>query len=452
MNTPVYDFARRYADSGSVRAHMPGHKGTPLLGCEPLDLTEIAGADELFAPTGIIAESEANASKIFGCQTLYSTEGSSLCIRAMLYLAMRHAIAQCRRPVIAAARNAHKTFLTAAALLDLDVLWMPQDDTNSYLESGGEEAWAACLNAPHRPTALYLTSPDYLGNIADIRAAASFCRANDMLLLVDSAHGAYLKFLPDSLHPADLGADLCCDSAHKTLPVLTGGAYLHIADSAPEICRKYAKNALSLFASTSPSYLILESLDLCNAYLSDRYAAELNETIRTVKCLKDDLSAAGRTLTGQEPLKLTLRPKPCGYTGTALAGILQKQHIYVEFADPDFTVLMLSPQNKPEDFAAIRDALTALPKLAPIRTSPPPFPMPGRVMTPRQAIFYCDTETLPVEQCIGRICAEFAVSCPPAVPIVICGERITEEAAACMKYYGIRQCTVIKSGKKPCDP
>ena len=448
MNTPVYDFACRYADSGAVRAHMPGHKGKPLLGCEPLDLTEIAGADELFAPTGIIAESEANASKIFGCQTLYSTEGSSLCIRAMLYLAMRHAVSQYRRPVIAAARNAHKTFLTAAALLDLGILWLPQNDTNSYLENGGARAWEACLNSPHKPTALYLTSPDYLGNIADIRAAASFCHAHDMLLLVDNAHGAYLHFLPEPLHPAGLGADLCCDSAHKTLPVLTGGAYLHIADSAPEICRKYAKNALSLFASTSPSYLILESLDLSNAYLSDHFPAELNGAIGSVKRLKNDLSADGWTLTGQEPLKLTIRPKSCGYTGTALADALQKQHIYVEFADPDFTVLMLSPQNKPEDFAAIRDALTGLPKLAPIRTSPPPFPMPGRVMTPRQAIFSFDTETLPVEQCIGRICAEFAVSCPPAVPIVICGERITEEAAACMKYYGIRQCTVIKSGKK----
>ena len=452
MNTPVYDFARRYADSGAVRAHMPGHKGKPLLGCEPLDLTEIAGADVLFSPTGIIAESEANASKIFGCQTLYSTEGSSLCIRAMLYLAMRHAVAQCRRPVIAAARNAHKTFLTAAALLDLDILWLPQDDTNSYLEGGSSEAWAACLNAPHRPTALYLTSPDYLGNLADIREAASFCHRHGMLLLVDNAHGAYLKFLPDSLHPADLGADLCCDSAHKTLPVLTGGAYLHIGKDAPDICSKYAKNALSLFTSTSPSYLILESLDLCNAYLSERFPSELIDASAEIKQLKDDLSSSGWTLSGHEPLKLTIRPKSCGYTGTELAEILQKQHIYVEFADPDFTVLMLSPQNAPEDFSAIRDAFNGLPKRAPIRTSPPGFPMHGRVMTPRQAIFYSDTETLPVEQCIGRICAEFAVSCPPAVPIVICGERITADAAACMEYYGILRCTVTKSGKKPCDP
>ena len=98
MTTPIYDFTRNYANSDAVRAHMPGHKGTPLLGCEPLDLTEIAGADELFAPEGIIAESEANASKIFGCQTLYSTEGSSLCIRAMLFLAMKSAQQRGKKP------------------------------------------------------------------------------------------------------------------------------------------------------------------------------------------------------------------------------------------------------------------------------------------------------------------------------------------------------------------
>lgn len=447
MNTPVYDFVRRYADSDAIRAHMPGHKGRGLLGCEPLDLTEIAGADELYAPAGIIAESEANASALFGCRTLYSAEGSSLCIRAMLYLAMRRALAQCRRPVIAAARNAHRSFLTAAALLDLDVIWLPPDPQQSYLESGGAGAWERCLDAPVKPCALYLTSPDYLGNIADIRAAAEFCHAHDMLLLVDNAHGAYLHFLPESLHPAALGADLCCDSAHKTLPVLTGGAYLHIHDDAPEICSRYAKNAMALFGSTSPSWLILASLDLCNAYLCDEYIPQLRETAGAVAALKTELRSAGWMLSGSEPLKLTLRPKSYGYTGTELADILQNQRIFVEFADPDYTVLMLSPQNPPADLAAIRSALLALPMREPIRTRPPEFSVPPHIYTPRQAVFYCDTETLPTEQCVGRICAEYAVACPPAVPVVICGERITAEAAACMKYYGIEKCSVVRSGK-----
>ena len=439
MTTPIYDFVRKYANSGYVRAHMPGHKGVPQLGCEPLDLTEIAGADELFAPDGIIAESEANAGSIFGCRTLYSTEGSSLCIRAMLYLAMKYAKQRGKQPVIAAARNVHKTFLTAAALLGFETVWLQQNPDQSYLSGG----FALPDSFEQQPAALYLTSPDYLGGIADIRAAADFCHAHDMLLLVDNAHGAYLKFLQKPLHPTETGADLCCDSAHKTLPVLTGGAYLHIADSAPEICHSSAKQAMSLFASTSPSYLILESLDLCNAYLSDHFTGDLYDAVASVKQLRDTLSTQGWRLTGDEPLKLTLCPKPYGYTGTALADLLRKERICVEFADPDYLIMMLSPQNSAADFAYIADVLAHVPRRAEITERPPQITQPDCIMHPREAVF-SETELLPVMQCIGRICAEFAVSCPPAVPVVMCGERITAVAAACMQYYGIERCMVVK--------
>ena len=86
MSTPICDFVRRYRDSAAVRLHMPGHKGKPLLGFEPWDITEIDGADELFTPHGIIAESEAQASALFGAHTVYSTGGSTLCIQTMLHL------------------------------------------------------------------------------------------------------------------------------------------------------------------------------------------------------------------------------------------------------------------------------------------------------------------------------------------------------------------------------
>ena len=119
MDTPIWDFVQSYAAADGVRFHMPGHKGRGILGCERLDITEVAGADALYEAAGIIAASEENATKLFGSKrTLYATEGSSQCIRAMLYLAMQN-----RRegtpPVIVAARNVHKAFVYAAALLDL---------------------------------------------------------------------------------------------------------------------------------------------------------------------------------------------------------------------------------------------------------------------------------------------------------------------------------------------
>ena len=159
MNTPIYDFVCRYRDLRPARFHMPGHKGRGPLGCEDLDLTEIPGADSLYEAAGIIAESEANAARLFGCPTFYSTEGSSHCIRAMLLLAARHAAGQGREPKILAARNAHSTFLSAVALLRLKVCWL-RDGAPTYLSArltpeGVEKAILA-----ERPTALYLTAPD----------------------------------------------------------------------------------------------------------------------------------------------------------------------------------------------------------------------------------------------------------------------------------------------------
>ena len=125
MTTPIVDFVRQYAQSGTSRLHMPGHKGQPFLGCEAWDITEIKGADELYEAEGIIARSEANATALFGtARTYYSTEGSSQCIRAMLALALQGAPKTGKRPVLLAARNAHKALLYAAALLDFDIQWL----------------------------------------------------------------------------------------------------------------------------------------------------------------------------------------------------------------------------------------------------------------------------------------------------------------------------------------
>ena len=124
MKTPICDFVREYNNSGASRLHMPGHKGKGRLGFEDMDITEIVGADSLYEASGIIRESEQNASKLFGCETFYSTEGSSQCIRAMVYLVSLLAASKGERPVILAARNCHKSFISAAALLDVDVEWI----------------------------------------------------------------------------------------------------------------------------------------------------------------------------------------------------------------------------------------------------------------------------------------------------------------------------------------
>ncbi len=443
MSTPICDFVRRYTQGEPVRLHMPGHKGRPFLGFEAMDITEIDGADELFTASGVIAESEAQASALFGAHTVYSAGGSTLCIQAMLHMAARHAATNGERPVILAARNAHKAFVNAAALLDIEVRWLYPQTQDSYISCTvtADQVSRALQGRDRRITAVYLTSPDYLGNMTDIGEVAEACHKNGTLLIVDNAHGAYLKFLPDSMHPMDQGADLCCDSAHKTLGVITGGAYLHISHAAPAELHRLAKGSMSLFGSSSPSYLILQSLDAAN----DRMAVfkeTLSAFLLRVERLKRRLSAMGYTFAGNEPLKLTLLAKTYGYTGQQMAGFLIAGGVYPEFYDPDYVVLMLSPANTGNELSRLEQVLDDIPRKTPILSKAPQLPHPSRALSPRQAILM-PSETIPAEASIGRISAAAAISCPPAVPLIICGERIDEQTVRCLRYYGADTCEVI---------
>ncbi len=444
MNTPIADFVRGYAKQNKTRFHMPGHKGESFLGCEALDITEVAGADSLYEANGIIAESEANATELFGTgRTLYATEGSSQCIRAMLYLAL-NAQKHGTKPMIVATRNVHKSFVYAAAVLDCEVLWLRQE--------GDMHSLCSCDVSPQKleetlesleepPAAVYVTSPDYLGGQLDIRALAEVCHRHGTILAVDNAHGAYLHFLKTSQHPMDLGADICCDSAHKTLPVLTGGAYLHISKHAPENFREYAKHAMALFGSTSPSYLVLASLDLCNRYLAEDYTDTLASTIKEIALLRDELRLAGWQVEDTEPLKLTVHI-PMQPGGSNVAKRLRQYQIECEYADMEYVVCMMTPENTSEDFKRLLDAfgenhtsyLTET-KLA--------VPLCKSKMTIREAIF-AKQELVSVTAAAGRICGSPTVSCPPAIPIVVSGELIDKTAVKLFQYYGIETVMVVK--------
>lgn len=441
MKTPICDFAKAYAEKEPLRLHVPGHKG---IGSETarFDITEVGGADSLYEASGIIRESEENASLLFGCPTYYTTEGSSHAIRAMLFLAGRHAAEQGKPLTVLAARNVHRSFVTAAALLDFRVTWLSPTDDDTYLSCKIDMTALEEALKRERPTALYLTSPDYLGNVASIETIAALCHRYGVLLLVDNAHGAYLKFLSPSRHPIDLGADFCCDSAHKTLPVLTGGAYLHLSERVSYL-REEVKEALSLFGSTSPSYLILQSLDACNAYLDGGYRERLAAFAEQVEAMKADLRGHGYTFLGDEPLKVTLSLRPYGYDGKTFAALLEEQGVAPEFVDPDAVVLMLTPEIGREGLRWLTEVLCSIPKRPPRLDTPPRLRSTEAVMSIREATL-APKETVSVTESVGRIAASASLGCPPAVPIVVSGERITEAAVRCLAYYGITSCRVVK--------
>jgi len=448
METPIADFVNAYRESGVSRLHMPGHKGRGPLGCESLDITEIAGADALYQADGIIAQSERNAAALFGtAATLYATEGSSQCIRAMLYLAVLHAAPGGGRPLIVAARNAHQSFVLAAALLDAEIVWLWPEELPFSLcrcDVSPERLERALMALSRPPAAVYITAPDYLGGVPDVAALAETAHRFGAPLLVDGAHGAYLKFLPGAAHPIDLGADLCCDSAHKTLPVLTGGAYLHVGREAPADFAENGKRALAMFGSTSPSYLVLQSLDLANRCLAEEYPGRLASCAARLEALRAELRSNGWRTAPSDPLKLTIAAAKSGWDGREAAALLRRGGVECEYADPDFVVLMATPENPERDFARIRSALGGNPRRGAIRRPALLLSPPETVCSPREAAF-SPSEAVSAARAVGRVLAAPTVGCPPAVPVVVGGERIAPDAAEVFAYYGISSIRVIRN-------
>lgn len=441
MKTPIVSFLKSYQEKSPVRMHMPGHKGAGILGFEGMDLTEIYGADELFAAEGIIKESEQNASSLFGCPTYYSTQGSTLCIQTMCTILCQDAKSKGKKPKILAGRNAHRSFIHTAALLDFDIEWLYGKSDYLSCKIHAEDLEKAIIES--HPTAVYLTNPDYLGNLLDIQSLASVCKKHNVLLAIDNAHGAYLHFLEPSLHPIDLGADLCCDSAHKTLPVLTGGAYLHLSDSLNQVWKNDVKHFMEYFSSTSPSYLIMASLDAANEVLDTTFRNSLFECIQRVDGLKNTLVQHGYTILSGEPMKITISTKEFGYTGNEIANLLMECDIYPEFYDSDYIVLMPSPYNTKDDLKRLETCLCGIERKPILINKPPKLEQSKKAMNVRQALF-SSSITLDVSKSLGQVCSSVTVSCPPAILPVIPGEVISESSIEVMRYYGIETVRVVK--------
>ncbi len=437
MNTPICDFLEEYAEKNTLRMHMPGHKGIYNTGfisqsVFKYDITEIKNADSLFEADGIIMESEKIASELFKTKkTLFSVQGSTLAIQTMLGLMKSE-----NRKVIAS-RNSHRAFLNACALLDLETEWI-YPEYKFGIVSGKiktEDIENALERNSGQPLCVYITSPDYLGGIADIKSISEICRKYDAPLLVDNAHGACTSFFEKSMHPIHLGADMCCDSAHKTLPALTGTAYLHIANE------KYCENAklmMSVFASTSPSYILLSSLDWCNSYIKNNIKKDLQRVIFEIKNLKASLSYKYDFADG-EPLHISIT----GIDGNNMAERLREYNIECEYADFNCIVLLCSPVNSHEDFEKLKNALSEINPIRKFYNEKIVFPEPERAMSLRKA-FFSPSELIDVEQAEGRICSSLNVPCPPAIPINVSGEIISAECIEIYRKYNIRKVNVVK--------
>lgn len=426
MNTPIADFLDNYQSREALRLHMPGHNGE-----NPHDITEVAGADSLYETDtsgGIIAWSEQIAAKIFGAErTCYSAGGSTLAIQAALALLKAQG---CK--TIAAGRCSHRSLVSSAALLDLDIKWLyPQEYPSAAVDFGEKEISGA--------DALFVTNIDYYGGT---------CRVENPKLPVvcDNAHGAYLKFVNkaafgrDYLHPMEFGYPvISAESAHKTLPALTGAAYLHFSKGTDY---SRAKEMTALFGSTSPSYLIMESLDKFNGrYLSDPDFT--NRACASVMKLKKRLIADGFTLRKSDPLRITLNTRAWGYSGQEFASQLRSHGTECELADENYVVLLFSAITTTEDCQRACISLELIPRKEALPLITYPVIKPQKELSVREAMFR-KQKTIPVSEAVGKICGGIQTPCPPCIPIIMPGERIDAEAAEALRLYGVKTVSVLE--------
>lgn len=437
---PLYTRLMEHSSMGRSSFHTPGHKCSSFLPPEllNLDYTELPDTDALFEADGVIRQCEEKLSHLYNtADSFISAGGCTLAIQAMLRAALRSG------GRLLCARNAHRSAVNTCALLGIDPIWLYPHSSSSYTGRTDPSDISRAFEENDNITACYITSPSYYGELCDIRSIADICHRNGAILLVDNAHGSHLAFMKENLHPIALGADMSACSLHKTMPVMTGGAVLNIGNS------RLAENAkvdMSLFASTSPSYVIMASIDLCADYMlyGGGRKAYTDCELR-VAALKE---AAGEKGILQpegccDPLRLTLNTASCGIQGEKnQLDFFEAHGIDCEFCDGENAVLLCTPFNSEADFQRVLSAINDLSSGS--RAAEPlqkPY-SPEKVLSLREAML-CPHVRISTVNAKGRIAADTACPCPPGVPVIMPGERIDSEASALLLKYGINEISVV---------
>ena len=421
MATPLFDALQQQLATKRERFFMPGHKGVlayPLSEAAPFDMTELPLTGSLFEDTEPFLSIEKTIEAFYHSgKSLLSAGGSTLCIQTMLSLFCPP------QSKVLMARHSHVAAIHSAALLDLRPVWLYADKASGVGTAGVITAAGVRTALCQSPdvSAVYLTSPDYFGSMVDVAAISEVCREFSVPLLIDNAHGPHLTFF--GLHPMELCADACCDSLHKTLPCMTGAAVLHLQDAA---LAKAARRRMSMFGSTSPSYPILLSIDFAAAQLSElrQDYIQLAKEVAVLRCLAEQ-KGIWATIGDCDPLRIALLFAE-GKRETTLQ-LLADCSIEAEYLSDRHIVLLPSLQT---NLGFIRQLID---KLQPLDEPPylPLLPKTEKAMEIRQAIF-SPTRAVAVEESIGLIAAQTLATCPPGLPILMPGERISKHT---VKYF-----------------
>ncbi|WP_332697197.1 aminotransferase class I/II-fold pyridoxal phosphate-dependent enzyme [Halalkalibacter lacteus] len=447
-NLPLIEAIQQHQRNRPVSFHVPGHKNGTVFhhtihkdfqSVLPYDVTELSGLDDLHAPTGAILEAQQAAARFYQAkETFFLVGGSTVGNLAMVYGMFR------RGDQVFVQRNSHKSIFHALQIAGLTaILLTPDFDDESGLAVGiSKQTLQKALNMYPRTKGLLITYPNYFGVSIDVQPLIALAKQQNLHVLVDEAHGAHFclgqSFPPSTLQ---LGADVVVQSAHKMLPALTMSSFLHISHKLNDHFRHNIKEALSMFQSSSPSYLLMASLDGARAYAESLSKRELNLILAGVQAVKEELSTIKqfRILNWDDrylsdPLKVTIRTTT-SLTGFELQEIFSKNNIYPELADDKHVLFIFGLGENRLDKEAVELIRQSLHGYE-VRNEELGMNAPKVEMDVKQLEVSANEcrqlpkRRIPLEEACGFVAAEAIIPYPPGVPIILPGERIDRNTLA----------------------
>lgn len=439
VNRPLVHRLMKFKEANPISFHVPGHKNGALSGLPAelrtaltYDLTELEGLDDLYQPEGVIKQAEQKLTDFYQSdKSFFLINGSTVGNLAMVY-------ATCTvDETVIVQRNAHKSIFNAIELTGARPVFI-SPEWDSVTKTAGtvtaKQVEKALISFPEAK-AVILTYPTYYGTTGvELEEAIRLCHEREIPVLVDEAHGAHFVIgEPFPVSALELGADVVVHSAHKTLPAMTMASFLHVRSDliVPEKVAHY----LQMLQSSSPSYLLMASLDDARAYV-ESYSEE--DRLGFMKRRKSFLKQLAQivhleTIETDDPLKLMLRMD--GYSGYDLQRAMNEVGVYAELADL-YQVLLVLPLLKKEQQYPFEETAkkielavehTAKSKLKMQLLDLPVFDkvisMPFYIM---KEIEQLQAEWIPYGDAVGKIAAASLIPYPPGIPLLLAGERVTE--------------------------
>lgn len=488
-----------YAGSDAYPFHMPGHKrreipdGIPGGFPDPygIDITEIDGFDNLHHAEGILKDAMETVAAIYGAdRSWYLVNGSTCGILSAVFAATENG------GKILTARNCHKAVYHAICLNRLEAEYLYPEEITEFRINGGiraedvrkaleKDAMRCAGNSGDvrgkitKIQAVLITSPTYEGVVSDIRAIADAAHEYGIPLIVDEAHGAHLEYA-DQCHSfpksaLEYGADIVIQSLHKTLPCFTQTAILHVKGKLVDQDR--ISRYLSMFQTSSPSYLFMAGMERCIRYMDGdgrnemiRYEKRLErfmermEGLQVLEVLDREICGKYRTVAGWDPSKIvvsTMRAED--FHGEELAETLRrKYHLEMEMTAPEYVIAMTSLMDTEEGFERLGTALLEIDGALRRRTesgrkekaaSETPEGLESKLSHPVRRMLICeamdaDTERTAFQDTVGKVSAEFVYLYPPGIPIIAPGEVFTD--AIVEKIMAYKAAGLLVQG--PADP